>query len=59
MPGPHLRAAEAELPLKPQEREMFGPTAAGLLDSLGEAGLPAGAGWFWIQAKGTASMMNL
>ncbi|MFF2605488.1 DEAD/DEAH box helicase [Arthrobacter koreensis] len=59
--GPHLCAAAAELPLKPEERDMFGPTASGLLDSLVVQGYlrRRPAGWFWTHAESAASMVNL
>ena len=40
---------------------MFGPTAAGLLDSLVEQGYlrRRPSGWFWTHAESAASMVNL
>ena len=59
--GPHLCAAAAELPLRPEEREDFGPTAAGLLEQLVEQGYlrRRPAGWFWTHAESAASLVNL
>jgi DEAD/DEAH box helicase domain-containing protein len=59
--GPHLCAAAAEQPLRPEEAELFGPTAAGLLDSLVERGYlrRRPSGWFWTHPESAASMVNL
>ena len=59
--GPHLCAAAAELPLTPDERELFGPTAAGLLDQLVAQGYlrKRPSGWFWTHPESAASMVNL
>ncbi|KAD4060151.1 DEAD/DEAH box helicase [Arthrobacter yangruifuii] len=59
--GPHLCAAAAELPLTPDERELFGPTAGGLLGQLVEQGYlrRRPSGWFWTHPESAASMVNL
>ena len=59
--GPHLCAAAAELPVTPDERELFGPTAAGLLDQLVAQGYlrKRPSGWFWTHPESAASMVNL
>ena len=59
--GPHLCAAAAELPLTPDERELFGPTAAGLLEQLVDQGYlrKRPSGWFWTHPESAASMVNL
>ncbi|CEA09077.1 ATP-dependent RNA helicase SrmB [Arthrobacter saudimassiliensis] len=59
--GPHLCAAAAELPLRPEERADFGPTAAGLLEQLVAQGYlrRRPAGWFWTHAESAASLVNL
>ena len=59
--GPHLCAAAAELPLTPDERELFGPAAAGLLDQLVAQGYlrKRPSGWFWTHPESAASMVNL
>ena len=59
--GPHLCAAAAELPLTPDERELFGPASAGLLDQLVAQGYlrRRPSGWFWTHPESAASMVNL
>ncbi|MCC3294012.1 DEAD/DEAH box helicase [Arthrobacter sp. zg-Y411] len=59
--GPHLCAAAAELPVTPDERELFGPAAAGLLDQLVAQGYlrKRPSGWFWTHPESAASMVNL
>ena len=59
--GPHLCAAAAELPVTPDERELFGPTAAGLLEQLVAQGYlrKRPSGWFWTHPESAASMVNL
>ncbi|WP_417234700.1 DEAD/DEAH box helicase [Arthrobacter sp.] len=59
--GPHLCAAAAEQPLRLEEVQLFGPTAAELLDSLVERGYlrRRPSGWFWTHPENAASMVNL
>ncbi|MCC9144720.1 MULTISPECIES: DEAD/DEAH box helicase [unclassified Arthrobacter] len=59
--GPHLCAAAAELPLTPDERELFGTTAGGLLEQLVDQGYlrRRPSGWFWTHPESAASMVNL
>ncbi|MEE1621345.1 DEAD/DEAH box helicase [Zafaria sp. J156] len=59
--GPHLCAAASEQPIRPEEVEAFGPTAAGMLDSLVDRGYlrRRPSGWFWTHAESAASMVNL
>nr|WP_231709212.1 DEAD/DEAH box helicase [Arthrobacter sp. zg-Y895] len=59
--GPHLCAAAAELPVTPDERELFGPTAGGLLEQLVDQGYlrRRPSGWFWTHPESAASMVNL
>ncbi|MGH8862709.1 MAG: DEAD/DEAH box helicase [Jatrophihabitantaceae bacterium] len=47
--GPQLCCAAAELPLRPDEAALFGPTAADVLDRLTAAGLlrRRPGGWYW------------
>ncbi len=59
--GPHLCAAAAEQPLRAEDVDLFGATAAGLLDSLVERGYlrRRPSGWFWTHPENAASMVNL
>ncbi|MGP9838204.1 DEAD/DEAH box helicase [Arthrobacter sp. 179] len=59
--GPHLCAAAAEQPLRTEEVELFGASAAGLLDSLVDRGYlrRRPSGWFWTHPENAASMVNL
>lgn len=59
--GPHLCAAAAEMPLRPEETELFGPTAARILDLLVAQGFlrRRPAGWFWTHPESAAGMVNL
>lgn len=59
--GPHLCAAAEELPLKLEEVEDFGPTAAALLDRLVEQGYlrRRPSGWFWVHPQSAAGMVNI
>ncbi|MDN6179294.1 MAG: DUF1998 domain-containing protein, partial [Micrococcaceae bacterium] len=59
--GPHLCSAAAEQPLRTEEVELFGASAAGLLDSLVDRGYlrRRPSGWFWTHPENAASMVNL
>lgn len=59
--APHLCAAAAETPLRPEELELFGPTAASLVAALEEAGRlrRRPAGWFWTHAEDPAGMVSI
>jgi DEAD/DEAH box helicase domain-containing protein len=59
--GPHLCAAAQELPLVPGELQLFGPTAAGLLEELTARGYlrRRAAGWYWTHPESAAAMVNL
>lgn len=59
--GPHLCAAAQELPLVPDELELFGPAAAGLLRELTDRGYlrRRTAGWYWTHPESAAAMVDL
>ena len=59
--GPHLCAAAAELPLRPQEVELFGPTAPALLADLTRRGLlrRRPTGWFWTHDARAGDLADL
>ena len=59
--APHLCAAAAELPLRPEELERFGPTARDVVDSLSTAGhlRRRPSGWFWTRAEQPAGMVSI
>ncbi|WP_026819567.1 DEAD/DEAH box helicase [Arthrobacter castelli] len=59
--GPHLCAAAAELPLGANELQMFGVTAAAVLDRLTADGMlrRRPAGWFWTHSQSAASLVSL
>lgn len=59
--GPHLCAAAAEQPLRPDDVALFGPTAQGLLDRLVERGYlrRRPSGWYWTHPESAAEMVNL
>lgn len=57
----HLCAAAQEIPLHPDELEMFGPTCEALLDSLVSRGYlrRRPAGWFWTHTQHAAAMFSI
>ena len=59
--APHLCAAAAELPLRPEELERFGPTARNVVDSLTAAGhlRRRPSGWFWTRSEQPAGMVSI
>ncbi|WP_229790958.1 DEAD/DEAH box helicase [Zhihengliuella salsuginis] len=59
--GPHLCAAAAEQPLRPEDVELFGPTAQELLDQLVERGYlrRRPSGWYWTHPESAAAMVSL
>ncbi|WP_125612437.1 DEAD/DEAH box helicase [Specibacter cremeus] len=59
--GPHLCAAAAELPLRPEDFGLFGPTTSGLLDKLVADGFlrRRPAGWFWTHPQSAADLVSL
>nr|WP_255430287.1 DEAD/DEAH box helicase [Streptomonospora sp. PA3] len=59
--GPHLCAAASEIPLTPDELELFGPAAAGVLDDLVRRGLlrRRPRGWFWTRRDRACDLADL
>ena len=59
--APHLCAAAAELPLRPDELARFGPTAHDVVDSLSNAGhlRRRPSGWFWTRSEQPAAMVSI
>ncbi|WP_346387495.1 DEAD/DEAH box helicase, partial [Nocardioides sp.] len=59
--GPHLCAAAQEIPLRPTELDLFGPTAPDVLASLTEAGLlrRRPQGWFWTDRRRAADLADI
>ncbi len=59
--GPHLCAAASEWPLTPADLAMFGPTAAGVLDSLVADGLLRARpqGWFWVRRERACELADI
>ncbi|GAA2515046.1 DEAD/DEAH box helicase [Kocuria salsicia] len=59
--APHLCAAAAELPLRPDELARFGPTAHDVVDSLMNAGhlRRRPSGWFWTRSEQPAAMVSI
>lgn len=59
--APHLCAAASELPLRPGETALFGPTSGPLLDELVAAGLlrRRAAGWYWTRPESATSLADL
>ncbi|MDO4255695.1 MAG: DUF1998 domain-containing protein [Kocuria sp.] len=59
--APHLCAAAAELPLRPDELARFGPTAHDVVDSLTNAGhlRRRPSGWFWTRSEQPAAMVSI
>lgn len=59
--APHLCAAAAELPLRPEELVRFGPTARDVVDSLTAAGhlRRRPSGWFWTRSEQPAGMVSI
>ncbi|MBB2994228.1 DEAD/DEAH box helicase domain-containing protein [Paeniglutamicibacter cryotolerans] len=59
--APHLCAAAAELPLRTEDAELFGPGTQDLLDDLVIRGYlrRRPAGWFWTHPQSAAAMVNL
>jgi DEAD/DEAH box helicase domain-containing protein len=59
--APHLAAAAAELPLTTADAEVFGPTMAGLIETLVARGLLRRRpnGWFWTRPERAAGHVAL
>jgi DEAD/DEAH box helicase domain-containing protein len=59
--APHLAAAAAELPIRPEELALFGPTTAGLLDLLVARGVlrRRPTGWFWTREERATDQVDL
>ncbi len=59
--APHLTAAAAELPLRSEDEELFGPQMRGLLDSLVAAGSLRArpSGWYWTRPEHPARHFTL
>lgn len=59
--APHLCAAASEIPLTADELDLFGPTAAEVVDGLVAAGLlrRRAAGWFWTDRRRASDLADL
>lgn len=59
--GPHLCAAAAELPLRPEDLELFGPGAPALVTDLVQRGMlrRRPAGWFWTHPESAHDLVDL
>lgn len=59
--GPHLCAAAAELPIRTEDLELFGPTAATVLDDLVDRGWlrRRPSGWYWTHAEPASRLTDL
>ncbi len=59
--GPHLCAAAQEAPLTPADLELFGPTAAEVVEQLAGAGLlrRRPRGWFWTDRRRAADLTDI
>jgi len=59
--SPHLCAAAAELPLRPEELIVFGATAPRLLEKLVEQGYlrRRPTGWFWTHPESASALVSL
>lgn len=59
--APHLCAAAAETPLRPEELEVFGPGARAIVEGLEEAGRlrRRPTGWYWTQSEDPAGMVSI
>lgn len=59
--GPHLCAAAAEIPLTPDELQIFGPTAKEVLVGLVTEGLlrQRATGWFWTSRERATDLADI
>lgn len=59
--GPHLCAAAQEIPLTTPDLDLFGPTAAEVVDGLTAAGLlrKRPRGWFWTDRRRAADLVDI
>lgn len=59
--APHLCAAAAELPLRPDDVATFGSTAGAVLDELVEIGFlrRRPTGWYWTRAEAATDLTDL
>jgi len=59
--APHLAAAAAELPLRPADAQVFGPTMSDLLEVLVARGLlrRRPGGWFWTRSERATDHVSL
>ncbi len=59
--GPHLCAAAHEIPLTEADLDLFGPTAADVLQSLTDAGLlrRRPRGWFWTDRRRACDLADI
>ncbi|MEU7456838.1 DEAD/DEAH box helicase [Streptosporangium roseum] len=59
--GPHLCAAAAEIPLTPDELQIFGPTAKEVLADLVTEGLlrERATGWFWTRRERATDLADI
>ncbi|MER5326921.1 DEAD/DEAH box helicase [Streptosporangium roseum] len=59
--GPHLCAAAAEIPLTPDELQIFGPTAKEVLADLVAEGLlrERATGWFWTRRERATDLADI
>ncbi|MFG1748770.1 DEAD/DEAH box helicase [Streptosporangium sandarakinum] len=59
--GPHLCAAASEIPLTPDDLEIFGPSAKEVLAGLVEDGLlrQRATGWFWTKRERATDLADI
>ena len=59
--APHLAAAAAELPIRPDELAVFGPAARGLVEELTAVGLlrERPTGWFWTRRQRASDLADI